>query len=301
MSSVNSKHRKAPAMMVVAASCAAMLLNGCASRQATRFEAFAKAGGEYADAMESLTGQSASLAIDTDSDILLTIREPLSRQERQQQYHAHTEALKSLLAQLKELDRHAALLKNYFVLLSRMAGSDQPRQVGRDAQQLVDSMVGVGAGIGKGSFDISNGGQYVGTASSFIVGELRQRALEEELRLHGPVIVRELELQLSALRSLDLQMRSDSSVSAGIREYAMLMKPYASGTLIPMEWKRTRQEALNGRSTLTAIDAATRSAIRLRESFIALAEGRLARKEIDGLLAEIAAATESVKKTRPQK
>ncbi len=285
--------------MVVAASCAAMLLNGCAARNANRFEAFAKAGGEYADSMGSLIEQAGSLAVDTDSDILLTIREPLSRQERQQQYQAHTEELRSLLGQLKEIDRHASLLKSYFLLLARMAASDQPRQVAGDAQQLIDSLVAVGGVIGKGSFGKSNAGQYVGTGTSFIVGAFRQKVLEEELRLHGALIVRELDLQLSVLKTLSIQMRSDSSVSAGIREYAMLMKPYASGAPMPSEWKRTRQEALNGKSPVTALDAAARSASRLRESFIALAEGRLDPAEIDTLLADIDAAKNSIKRITP--
>jgi hypothetical protein len=300
MASLNNNSRNSPARIVVAASCAALLLNGCASRQANRFEAFAKAGGVYADAMESLTEQAGAVAIDTDSDILLAIREPLIRQERQQHYQAHTEAIKSLLAQLKEIDRHASLLKSYFVLLARLAGSDQPRQVAQDARQLVDSLVGVGAVIDKGWSGKSIGGTYLDTGTSFIVGELRQKALEEELRLHGPVIVRELELQLSALKALSIQMRSDTSVTAGIREHTMLMKPYASGAPVPPEWKRTRQDALNGKSPSTALDAATRSATMLRESFIALAEGRLAPKEIDALLAAIDAATDTVsKRTRP--
>jgi hypothetical protein len=248
--------------------------------------------------MTSLTDQARSIAIDTDSDIMLQVRNPLNRQERQQAYRNHTAALRELLVRMQELQQHAVLLKRYFSLLAQLAGSDKPHQLGKDAEELVNAISGLGASIEKAPFDKSLAGEKAGVATPIVIGALRRKALEDELRRHGPAIEHEIELQQAALQALAVQMRSDTGISAGIREYAQVMKPYADDSTIPAEWKRNRREVLNSTPPVAAIDAATRSAAKLRENFRSLAGGRLTLADIDALTADIDTMASAVKQAR---
>lgn len=263
-------------------------LNACTTHRTAQFGDFAKAGAEYADAMSSLTVEAGNTAIDTDSDILLLMRERLGKPERQQHYREHTSALKGLLAQQQELKRHTLLLKNYFLTLARMAGSDTPERLGKEARRLAESISALSAGMGNASSGNSAiAASAAGTVTPLVVAAFRQKALEEELRSNGPTIERELELQQSALQAISGQMRADIAASAGIQEYALVMKPYDANLPIPENWKISRRQLFETNRTIESIDAAAAAAGKLRKSFKALAEGTLTVSDLDDLLQDI--------------
>ncbi|NTU94368.1 MAG: hypothetical protein HGA56_10180, partial [Chlorobiaceae bacterium] len=120
-----------------------------------------------------------------------------------------------------------------------------------------------------------------------VVAAFRQKALEEELRSNGPTIERELELQQAALQAISGQMRADIAASAGIQEYALVMKPYDANLPIPENWKISRRQLFETNRTIESIDAAAAAAGKLRKSFRALAEGTLTVSDLDDLLHDI--------------
>ena len=115
-------------------------LPACTAARIDHFERFAEAGVAYAGAIDALTLEAAHAAIDADSAALARAREALSEPQRREAILEHNDLLKQRVALLGDLQRHADLLRDYFLVLGAMAGSDAPAGLSAAAEQVVLSL-----------------------------------------------------------------------------------------------------------------------------------------------------------------
>ncbi|MHC4130109.1 MAG: hypothetical protein ACYSUA_18490 [Planctomycetota bacterium] len=267
---------------------AAVWLPGCTTARIDQFERFAEAGVAYADAIDALTLEAAHAAIDADSAALTRAREALSQQQRREAILEHNDLLKQRVALLGDLQRHADLLRDYFLVLGAMAGSDAPAALSAAAEQVVLSLEVVSGRIREarvGDLPVSD---FSGAVVRISVARFQRAALERELRVRAAVLERELDLQQAALSAIAAEMSTDLQAVLGQQELVEVIDPYrAAGGKLPRTWTRRRREILTATAAVESAAAAADAAASLKQTFTRLAENRFSLSDFRALMADV--------------
>jgi hypothetical protein len=262
------------------------MLGACTTARVEQFDRFAETGVAYAAAIDALAEEAIDAAIDADSAVLVRTRDALSESERQQTVLEHDALLKERAALLRDIRRHAALLRNYFVALAALAGSDAPAATAAEAQALAASIDALGARLGAGGLGERAGG-VTGAATEIAVARFQREALEKELRLRAPLLERQLELQREAMQVIADELRADLQAVVSQRELADVVEPYASSGSLSRIWTTRRREILAAASAAESADAAASAAEAMQRSFRALVENRYTLADMRAVLADV--------------
>ena len=281
------------------------LLSGCASVRMNQFARFAELGSAYSEAITGITKEAGNVAIDADSAALIKARENIPINERGKTILAHNKLLGERIELLRDLRRHAQLLRSYFWALAALAKSNEPSGIGEASEDVVKS-------LGKMSDRIKNAkvgalpvSDFVGPVVKITVAQFQSAALEKELRVRAPIIEREIDLQQAALQAIAGQMRTDLEVLQAREEALEVVDPFrAAKDSLPSDWNKRRRELLNAHISLDSVDAVVALARNLKLSFLALVENRLDPADFGILfkdINEILTLIEDIQGTKPKK
>lgn len=249
-----------------------------------QFQEFSNAGVAYTDAAEQLIEAATIVAIDADTLLLVESRDVLSLGDRSDQILAANDAVKVRILILRDLLRHARLLRSYFQSLSALAESTSPTTIGEATSGVVENILELGNGI---DTDLELGA-IASTGASLVVGQFRNAALEQELRSRAATIERELALQETAMAAIAAAMEEDLTIMLQRRESAVVVLPYVRDGTLPGNWGVQRKEVLMAALDLEAARAAESAARQLRTAFIALVEGRFQPADLSALNTDLA-------------
>ncbi|MHC4080554.1 MAG: hypothetical protein ACYS15_00015 [Planctomycetota bacterium] len=267
---------------------AAAGLAACTTARIDQFERFAEAGVAYSGAIDALTLEAANAAIDADSAVLARARDAINAEERTQTILEHNDLLKQRVALLRDLQRHADLLRNYFLVLGAMAASDAPAGLGAAAEQVVVSMEVVSGRIRDARVGDAPVSDFSGSVVRISVARFQRAVLERELETRAALLERELDLQHAALQAIAGEMSADLEAVLGQQELVEVIDPYrsAKGSL-PRTWTRRRREILTATAAVESAAAAAEAAASLKQSFVALAENRYTLSDFRALMADV--------------
>jgi hypothetical protein len=265
-----------------------LILSGCATTaRISQFDQFAEAGKAYADAVTILTEEAGNAAIDTDSLVLIKARDRLSSEnERKSVVLEHNELLKERLQLLRDISRHALLLKSYFVALSSLAQSDAPSGIGTAAEGVVNSLGQVSEQIKTAKIGGGTVSEFVGTGTTIAIAQFQRSALETELKNRAVTIARELDLQQAVLQAIATEMQTDLE-AIFVQEANEIVVSYKSDLPLPGGWSARRKGILSATVSLASAEAAADAAKNLKLSFVALVENRLQLLNVDALMKDI--------------
>lgn len=265
-----------------------LALAGCASGQRVENAGrLADAGVAFADSVPPVIDESFATAVTTNSIVLADIRPDLNEEERSERLQVYDRQLTERLAALRDMKRHARLLRSYFMALGALAQSDAATGITGATENIAKRLSEVGVDLAKkkiGGVAISDAIQ---PAVAFGVGAYQNVALRRELERRGRTIERELELQRAALAVIGEQMMADREAQIEHEVRAPLFLEYVTGGSLPGNWNERRIAAFRQTIELQSLAAATNAADNLHQSWIAFAENRLDEASLLRLLRDI--------------
>jgi hypothetical protein len=234
-----------------------------------------------------VTREAARAAVDADSIILVRTRDSLTPRERGESIVAHNKLLRQRMTLLRDIGRHADLLRSYFLSLAVLAESKAPSGIGDAAKGVVNAMGEVSADIRAARVGDYSVAELTGAVTEIVVAEFRRAALEQELHARAAVLARELALQQAALQVIAAQMREDIDIMLNQQETTELVRPYVSASTLPDKWSARRRDILTTDAAETTVGRAVEAARRLRITFIALVENRVTAGDLEMLIRDI--------------
>jgi hypothetical protein len=283
-----------PLALVLATAAA---LPACTTARLDQFARFAETGVAYAGAIDALTEEAIDATIDADSAVLVRTRDALPARDRQETVLEHNALLKERAALLRDIRRHAALLRGYFVALAALAESDAPAAIAAETEALAASIDALGARLGAAGVG-ERAGDAAGAAAEIVVARFQRQALEDELRKRAPLLQRQLELQHAAMQVIADELGADLEALANQRELAEIVEPYRSSGSLSRSWAARRREILAAASAAESADAAASAAAALQQSFRALVENRYTAADTRAVLADVNAIITLVERVR---
>jgi hypothetical protein len=242
----------------------------------------------YSGAIDALTLEAANAAIDADSAVLARARDAIDAEERTRTVLEHNDLLKQRVAVLRDLQRHADLLRDYFLVLGAMAGSDAPAGLGAAAGQVLSSMEVVSGRLRDARVGDAPISDFSGSVVRISVARFQRAVLEQELKARAALLERELDLQHAALQAIAGEMSADLEAVLGQQELVEVIDPYRSATTnLPRTWTRRRREILTATAAVESAGTAAEAAASLKRSFVALAENRYTLSDFRALMADV--------------
>jgi len=264
--------------------------SGCATTQARvdQFETFAVAGVQFADAVPQVLDESFDATVRTSSTVLVQARPLLDQDGRLAELAKEDSLLARRLAILTDLKVHTRALRGYFIALQGLARADGESSGLTDMTgELVERLGDLSPTIRAASVGGVEVGELVSPAVRLAVGRFQSATLEEELRRHAPAIERELALHQAALHAVADAMRADMEAQGAAEDRDRIHLPYARSGTLPGNWSQRRLDSFRRLSRLSAVDAAAQAAETLRQSFLALVEGRLGGALLGALVEDV--------------
>jgi len=263
---------------------------GCASSQ--RIEnagRLADAGIAFADSVPPLLDESFALAVGANSLVLADTRPELTEEQRSANLQTHDGLLIQRLDILRDLKRHALLLRSYFIALGALVQSDAATGISSAAETVVKRLSAVGLDLSQKNIGGVEIAEVIQPAVEFGVAAYQNVALRRELEERGHVIERELELERAALALIADQMMSDRDAQIEHDVRAPLFMEYVAGASLPGNWNERRIAAFRQTIDLQTLNAAVDAADNLHRSWIAFAENRLDEGSLLRLLKDVEA------------
>ena len=267
--------------------CLLFVLSGCGTARIRQFNQFAQAGRAYANAVAVLTEEAGDAAIDADSIALIKYRDVIPAAERSSTVIEHNRSLKETLQLLRDVRRHAMVLKSYFAALSSLAQTDVPSGIGTASEGLVDSLGTISERIKNAKVAEAGISEFTGSVAKMTVGQFQRAALEKELKKRAPIIERELDIQQAALQLIAAEMKIDLQAVIVNSETVEIVSKYKANKPLPPNWSKRRRQILRANASLTSLDAAADAAKNLKVSFVALVENRFQLSDVDSLIRDI--------------
>jgi hypothetical protein len=264
------------------------------TRTVEHANAFAGAGVAFADAVPPVVDEAFKLSATADSLVLTQARPDLDASLRSQTLQRNDELLEQRLQVLRDLKRHALLLRSYFTALQIITETDAASVIAVETQNLVSRLAQLRPEITAASIAGRPIGEFIQPAVALAVGAYQNAVLRRELEAHGEAIEREIALQRAALAALHEQMVADQELQLqGDRN--LLFFQYVDAGSLPSDWADRRIAALRRVVEIGSYDAAVTAASSLHQSWIAFVENRLepARlrlllRDVEGLLRLVA-------------
>lgn len=265
------------------------LVSGCGAARAGRFEAFAAAGMNYAQARNQFLRHSLDVNIERDTLELRKQHGALDAAGRARVLTEQDKIVQERIAILADLERHGSVMTQYFLALARLASPQADANAAAAAARLSGELGGLTNALGQKSIGGNPISSLIGQATGMAVGGFRNRALERHLKEHAKTVQRELTLEEELLRVLTDEMIADRKALQANERRTVLAPPFRGNTP-PPEWDAERKRFLLAEVDLTRARAAQDAARHLRMVFESLAGG-----SDDGGLATLQFAIEQVK------
>ena len=261
------------------------VVTACATGRVGQFDAFARAGIQFIDAVVPVVDDAFETAVTTDTLLLLRARAHLTDEmERLKHLERSDEDLRQRLQVLNDLKRHAALLKSYFLAMRALVQTDNASGMTTATQDLVGNMRELNGRIVAQGLQVD---KFLGRAVSVAVSNFQSAALNRELKANANTIEREIDLQQAVLAAIGDQLRADLEGQFTAQYSDRVELPYARLESLPSDWNERRIEAFRRPERLTSLDAAVAAARSLRVAYVALVEDRLDAAGIELLLDDI--------------
>jgi hypothetical protein len=251
-----------------------LVICSCATQRISQFASLAAAGKSYSEAMSALTEETGKIAIDADNEHLLLYRDKYTEEDRKRIILERDSALRSLLDILGGIRVHTALLGRYFESLDQLAGSKYPSTLTGQIASLVESLEKIHPVLENATIGNMDVKSFIGEGVPVILGSLKQKKLEQELRRNAAMVERELELQKALLEALSEQLKSDLELLLQIKNFNQVLQPYIKQGQPGKEWKSSRKEVLTTSLSLAALDQALSAATELKTVFLNLTENK---------------------------
>jgi len=269
----------------------------CASSGARlgQFDTFAEAGARFAaavpavlDASFEATVATSSLALEQAREGLLLLPDSVRQSVMLEQLRQNDDALVVRLTILRDLQRHARILHEYFVALQALAETDA------ESSNLSDVTGGLVTALGTVSPSLEGatiGGHSVSAllppVVEFAVARFQLKALEDELRRNAGAIERELAVQEASLTALGEAMATDLEAVFSAEYREGIERPYLRSGALPRAWSDRRLASFRRQARLASVTAASQAAATLRAAFVRLVENRVDRATISALFVDI--------------
>lgn len=269
------------------AALALTVMAGCGTQRIENAGRLADAGVAFADSVPPVIDESFALAVTANSLVLVDTRAELTEEERSQKLQTFDKLLVDRLDVLRDLKRHAQLLRSYFVALGALVQSDVATGITGATQGLVNRLSAVGLDISKKKIGDAAISEFIQPAVEFGVAAYQNVALRRELEERGRAIERELELERAALTAIGEQMAADQDLQIEHDVRAPLFTEYVTGPALQGNWNQRRIAAFRQTIDLQSLDAAANAADNLHQSWIAFAENRLDEGSLLRLLKDV--------------
>lgn len=303
---MKSQPRHAPASLLVMG-LLVLSLGACAAtspeRRITQADGLADAGIAFADTLPPLYDAFFLQSVQADSigleqqrgfkkKTLPTAQQGAAKEELLGLLQDSDEDLEQTAQIVRDLKRHARLLKSYFLALKSLASEETGAEIPGAAQQAVADLQKLDVDVAKKQFFSKGLGDVVGPVASFAVDFAKASALKKELELRGAVINREIARQEAALDIIAQRM-------AGDRQLVLIKtvkNPLDSSFIdlsktVSTTWWKKRADYLMRNVGIEEVGRAEDAARNLRSAWEAFAAGRPS----DPLLAVIIADLQAVR------
>ena len=105
------------------------LLSACATSKVQGYQQFAAAGDALTKAVRTMTGEASSLAVDSDSQALILLRNQLQGADKQQGKEVlittHSKSLENYFNSLALMDQHTRMLNEYYKYIAIIGSESQ--------------------------------------------------------------------------------------------------------------------------------------------------------------------------------
>ncbi len=252
------------------------------------YEKFAKAGQEYAAALDTLLVASGNYAVDANSETLL--RNRLEDVKKRQEYYMNfTKKDKDWLILIGRMRQHTDLLQRYFIALENLATSDAPTQAQEVTEDIFTQLNNVSTDIRGNSVFSKKTGSVLSEIPKIILSNKIKGALRKELEQRKETIYRELAIQESVLKLLTIELTEDLKNIQNNQEDRLLFTPYTAADPIsdPDAWIERRRDILTMTLSIEALNNASESAKDFKEAFKLLLEDKFTIARANELLSDI--------------
>jgi hypothetical protein len=254
-----------------------VVLTGCAGTQTiNKADQFALNGVAFADSIAPLVDQSFVLAVTADSLVLKRAREDISDSEvRDTQLKRSDEHLETRLKILRDLKRHANLLRSYFIAFKAITQTDAASGITDVTKGLVERMSKLEPKIAEATIGDTPISNFIEPAVKLAVAGYQNTVLRQELSARADTIDREIGLQEAALTALYEQMRADKELEILVEVKNPIFRAYTGSGKLPSNWLKQRIDAFKLIIEIDSYEKAVKATKALRQSWQALAEDRL--------------------------
>jgi hypothetical protein len=271
-------------------------LSGCASSaRINQFRAFADLGHKNQIALTGVVDQAIASNIDANSQEILDARDVLvpgkkwpAGQSGDSILDMNNEAVIATTRQYAMIKRHAALLDDYFQKLAALASYDSAPIAASTTttvaaiQELSPKLQNLKVG------DVALP-KAAGDLAAVVVNGIKGRMLDRELRQHGDLINRELELQERVLAFISERIAADQELLAQQKVLNKLAVPFGDlSKPLPAEWVASRRDLLIAQANAAEPAAeAARLSRELRQAYLQLLEGKLTPEDISSMASDL--------------
>jgi hypothetical protein len=257
----------------------------CATARINDFKEFSKLGAAYADATSALMDEAAVTAIDADSALLASMHAKLDPDTRLDAILTQNELLKERVTLLRDVQRHAKVLRSYFGALGALAESDAATEIGKSAEGVATAAKALGEQLQGSSGADKAVKSFLQPAVTLIVTQFQRAALERELNARADIIDHELNIQQAAVAVVAETLREDQTLILQTRE-TKLARSFR-GNKLPTGWEKERRHILLIQPNVKAAEQAVAAAKNLRLSFQGLVEGRFDISDLGTMLGDL--------------
>lgn len=196
--------------------------------------------------------------------------------------------LRQSIAVVRDLKRHAALLKSYFIALRDLASDETGQQIPGAAKTAVEDLERIGLEVSQRPVLGTNLGSLVEPAAAYAVNVAKATALSEELEARGSAINREIARHEQAIGVIATRMVGDRErVLIETIENPLRDQFLETNRALPTDWWQRRADYLE---LIVEIDAVSRAESAVRNFRIAwedFAAGRVGAATIDIILEDL--------------
>jgi len=253
------------------------VLTGCAGTQTiNKADQFALNGVAFADSIAPLVDESFVLAVTADSLVLTQARENIPDPEvRGTQLKQSDEQLETRLKILRDLKRHANLLRSYFLAIKAITQTDAASGITDATKGLVEQMSELEPKIAETTIGDTPVSDFIEPGVKLAVAGYQNAVLRQELSARADSIDREIGLQEAALTALYEQMRADKELEILVEVKNPIFRAYTGEGKLPSNWSKQRVDAFKLIIEIDSFENAVKAAKALRQSWQAFAEDRL--------------------------
>jgi len=235
----------------------------------------ASAGIAFADSVPAFIDESFVLTVTANSLVLKQARDDLTEKVRIGRLQENDQLLIERLRILRDLKRHALLLRSYFVALKAITWTDAASGITDETKNVVARLGELSPAIKGASIDGAPISDFIEPGVKLIVAVYQNAVLRRELDERGEAIERELALQQAALSAIRDQMIADSDVQVEIEIRNPIFEAFVGSGSLPGNWNNQRVAAFKKSIEFESYNIAAKAAGDLRKNWMAFAENRL--------------------------